>query len=53
MKTRLLESIDILRFDDKWFFSTLLGFTPFWDCTSNNENINQKITNLGTIDKFN
>ena len=26
----------MLRFDEKTFFKTSLGFTPYWDCTPTN-----------------
>ena len=36
MKTKLIltrfgSTFDVLRFDEKSFLKTLLGFTPFWD----------------------
>ena len=49
-----------LRFDEKSFFNTLLGFTPYWDYKPNNSThadssgvyTSDKILNLGTIDKI-
>ena len=29
--TRFGSTFGTLRFDEKWFFNTLLGFLPFWD----------------------
>ena len=52
MKTKLLEISNILRFDDKLFFSTLLGFTLNWDYKPNYEYISQKVKNSGTLGKL-
>ena len=39
-------------FDLKWFFSTVLGFTPGWDYKHYNEYISQKIVNLSSTNKI-
>ena len=49
-----------LRFDERYFFHTLLSFTPYWDYKSTNVNhtvspgVNNsdKVLNLNTIDKI-
>ena len=49
-----------LRFDERSFFHTLLGFVPYWDYKPTNSNygrilgvyINNKILNLNTINKI-
>ena len=45
MKTKLVlrPGIIAIRFEEKLFFSTILGFTPYWDYKHYNENIRQKI----------
>ena len=43
--------IDI-RFDEKSFFSTILGFTPGWDYKHYNKYSSQKIVNLGSTNKI-
>ena len=43
VKTKLLERSEIVRFDDKSFFSIPLGFSPKWDYKTNIENSSQKI----------
>ena len=40
-----------VRFDEKSFFNTVLGFTPGWDYKHYNEYISQKILNLGNTNK--
>ena len=47
-KTKLVvrPGIIAIRFGEKLFFSTLLGFTPHWDFKHYNEYINQKIVDL-------
>ena len=54
MKTKLKvrAMIIAIRFDEKSFFSTLLGFTPGWDYKHYNKNISQKIVNLGSTNKI-
>ena len=38
-------------FDEKLFFSNVLGFTPGWGYKHYNEYISQKIVNLSTTNK--
>ena len=53
-KTKLVVNIGIIaiRFDEKSFFSTILGFTPGWDYKHYNKYISQKIVNLGGTNKI-
>ena len=51
-KTNLLERRNLIRFDDKSFFSTLLSFTSFWNYKPNNEYISQRTTILSTKDEI-
>ena len=44
--------IKALRFDEKSFFNTILGLSPYWDYKSCNEYFGEKILNLKTIDKI-
>ena len=55
MKTGLVvrPGIIAIRFDEKSFFSTVLGFTPGWDYKHYNKYISQKILNLGSTNKIN
>ena len=41
-----------LRFDERSFFHTLLGFTPYWDYKPPGVYTSDKIFNLNTIKKF-
>ena len=54
MKTKLIvRSVVIaIRFDEKSFFSTILGFKPQWEYKYYNEYISQKITNLSTTKNY-
>ena len=54
MKTGLVvnSAITAIRFDEKSFFSTVLGFTPGWVYTHYSEYISQKILNLGSTNKI-
>ena len=54
MKTKLVvrDGIIAIRFDEKSFFSTILGFTSGWDYKHYNKYISQKIVNLGSINKL-
>ena len=54
MKTNLLVRPKILaiRFNEKSFFNTILGFTPHWDFKSYNDYISQKTISLSTIDEI-
>ena len=55
MKNKLVVRYGIiaLRFDEKSFFSTILGFTSGWDYKFNNKYTSQKIVNLGCTNKIN
>ena len=50
MKTKLVvvPNIIAIKFDEKSFFGTILGFQPHWDYEHYNEYIRQKIINLST-----
>ena len=54
MKTKLEVEAGIIaiRFDEKSFFSTILGFTPGWDYKHYNKYISQKIVNLSNTNKI-
>ena len=54
MKTKLVVNIGIIaiKFDEKSFFSTILGFTPGWDYKHYNKYTSQKIVNLGSTNKI-
>ena len=54
MKTKLdvKAGIIAIRFDEKSFFSTILGFTSGWDYKHYNKYISQKIVNLGSTNKI-
>ena len=54
MKTKLVvkSGIIAIRFDEKSFFSTVLGFTSGWDYKHYNEYTSQKILNLGSTNKI-
>ena len=41
-----------LRFDERSFFHTLLGFTPYWDYKPPDVYTSDKILNLNTINKI-
>ena len=57
--TRFGSTFGTLRFDEKSFFNTLLGFTPYWDYKPTNANhannsgvyTSEKILKISTIDK--
>ena len=53
-KTKLdvKSGIIAIRFDEKSFFSTILGFTAGWDYKHYNKYINQKIVNLSNTNKI-
>ena len=53
-KTKLVVNIGIIaiRFDEKSFFSTILGFTPGWDYKHYKKYTSQKIVNLGSTNKI-
>ena len=52
-KTKLVvrSGIIAIRFDEKSFFSTILGFTPGWDYKHYNQYLSQKIVNLNSTNK--
>ena len=54
MKTKLVVRAGIIaiRFDEKSFFSNVLGFTSGWDYKHYNEYTSQKIVNLGSTNKI-
>ena len=53
-KTKLVvrSGIIAIRFDEKSFFSTILGFTPGWDYKHYNKYTSQRIVNLGSTNKI-
>ena len=53
-KTKLVlkNGIIAIRFDERLFFSNILGFTSGWDYKHYNEYISQKIVNLSTSNKM-
>ena len=53
-KTKLVVNIGIIaiRFDEKSFFSNILGFTPGWDYKHYNKYVSQKIVNLSSTIKI-
>ena len=53
-KTKLVvkSGIIAIRFDEKSFFSTILGFTPGWDYKNYNQYLSQKIVNLSSTNKI-
>ena len=54
MKTKLVvrSGIIAIRFDEKSFFNTVLGFIPGWDYKHYKKFISQKILNLGSTNKI-
>ena len=54
MKTKLVvrDGIIAVRFDEKSFFNTILGFTPGWDYKHYNKYTSQKVVNLGSTNKI-
>ena len=54
MKTKLgvRPGIIAIRFDEKSFFSTILGFTSGWDYKHYNKYISQKIVHLSSTNKI-
>ena len=48
--TRFGSKFGTLRFDEKWFFYTLLGFEPYWDYKPTNA-FNSKSDGVYTSDK--
>ena len=53
-KTKLVvrSGIIAIRFDEKSFFNTILGFTPGWDYKHYNQYLSQKILNLSNTNKI-
>ena len=53
-KTKLdvRSGIIAIRFDEKLFFSSILGFTPGWDYKHYNKYTSQKLVNLGSTNKI-
>ena len=53
MKSKLvvISGIKAIRFDEKSFFNTILGFNPYWNYKDYNEYISQKIVHLSTTKK--
>ena len=47
-----LKTFETLRFDEKSFFHTLLGFTPYWDYKPDVYTCDKIILNLNTINKI-
>ena len=47
-----LKTFETLRFDEKSFFHTLLGFTPYWDYKPGVYTSDKIILNLNTINKI-
>ena len=54
MKTILVvrPGITAIRFDEKSFFTTILGFNPFSDCKQYNKYISHKIVDLSSTNKI-
>ena len=54
MKTKLVvrDGITAIRFHEKSFFSSILGFIPGWDYKHYNAYISQKIVNLSSANKI-
>ena len=54
MKTNLVVKSGIIakRFDEKSFFSTVLGFTPGWDYKHYIKHNSQRVVNLGSTNKI-
>ena len=54
MKTELVvrPAIITIKFEEKSFFNSILGFNPHWDYGQNIEYIRLKISNLSTIDEI-
>ena len=53
-KTKLVvrSGIIAIRFDEKSFFSTILGFTTGWDYKNYNQYLSQKLVNLSSTNKI-
>ena len=51
-KVVVIPGIIAIRFDEKSFFNTILGFTPGWDYNHYNKYISQKIVNLNSTNEI-
>ena len=51
-KLDVRSGIIAIRFDEKSFFSTILGFTPRWDYKHYNKYTSRKVVNLGSTNKI-
>ena len=51
-KVEVRAGIISIRFDEKSFFSTILGFTSGWDYKHYNKYTSQKVVNLGSTNKI-
>ena len=49
---RKLSVLGTLRFDERSFFHTLLGLTPYWDYKTPDVYTSDKILNLSTVNKI-
>ena len=47
-----LKTNNVLRFNEKLFFNTILGLSPNWDYKLNNEYISRNQLDITTIDKI-
>ena len=52
IKLVVRSGIIAIRFDEKSFFSSILGFTPGWDYKHYNQYLSQKIVNLSNTNKI-
>ena len=52
IKLNVRSGIVAIRFDEKLFFKTVFGFTSGWDYKHHDEDISQKILNLGSTNKI-
>ena len=52
IKLVVRSGIIVIRFDEKSFFSTILGFTPGWDYKHYNQYLSQNIVNLSSTNKI-
>ena len=51
-KSVVRDGIIAIRFDEKSFFSTILGFTSGWDYKHYNKYVSQKVVNLSSTNKI-
>ena len=51
-KVVVISGIIAIRFDEKSFFKTIIGFTPGWDYKHYNKYISQKIVNLSSTNEI-